>query len=401
MSQPGDPSAVARSRRLFERLLVVYPEAHRNAYGPAMAQLFRDQCRDAWRARRGWGLAALWLRVVPDLVKTSLGEHLANLKGAKSMNEKINLLLRPRSAPRVVFLVVSAGVACLVFGAAALITFLVPESYVSTARIRVERDATDLAPLRDARLGGSSYDPYFIQTEFEVIQSELILDRVIGELKLNEAWAKKYGAAGPLQTATARSLLRRMIDLRPVRNTTLIEIRVYSDQPDEAAELANKLAEAYHDYRRDHARQSLLAVQHDSEERIKTQEKRVVAAQEKVARLRKELSVPDPEPATDELALKYEPYWGAKQELAAANRFLDELRLKHEAATAESGWAKAAPVEFVDRAVPGFRPVRPNKPLNLFLGAFGGMLLGLVTGAGMAWAASRIGRSLRTATAGP
>ena len=86
MSQPADPSAVARSRRLFERLLVVYPEAHRNAYGPAMAQLFRDQCRDAWRARRGWGLAALWLRVVPDLVKSSVGEHLANLKEAKSMN---------------------------------------------------------------------------------------------------------------------------------------------------------------------------------------------------------------------------------------------------------------------------------------------------------------------------
>jgi len=36
------------------------------------------------------------------------------------------------------------------------------------------------------------YDPYFIQTEFEIIQSQLVLNSVIDKLKLNVAWGKKY-----------------------------------------------------------------------------------------------------------------------------------------------------------------------------------------------------------------
>jgi len=75
-----DSKALALSGRLFQRLLAAYPKAHRREYGQAMAQLFRDQCRDAWRASRGWGLTALWLCVIPDLVKTSVLEHISTLK---------------------------------------------------------------------------------------------------------------------------------------------------------------------------------------------------------------------------------------------------------------------------------------------------------------------------------
>jgi hypothetical protein len=35
------------SEKIYRRLLRAYPKAHRAEYGPAMAQLFRDQCRDA------------------------------------------------------------------------------------------------------------------------------------------------------------------------------------------------------------------------------------------------------------------------------------------------------------------------------------------------------------------
>ena len=34
----------------------------------------------------------------------------------------------------------------------------------------------------------------------------------------------------------------------------------------------------------------------------------------------------------------------------------------------------------MDRAEPGNKPVRPNKPLNLFLGAFLGAVLGAICG---------------------
>ena len=93
------------------------------------------------------------------------------------------------------------------------------------------------------------YDPYFIQTEFEVIQSEIILDKVIDALDLNEKWRKKYNYEGKFKTSETRAALKRMIELRPVRNTSLIEITVYSDDKNEAAQIANSIATVYTDYR--------------------------------------------------------------------------------------------------------------------------------------------------------
>src|SRR5271165_3898092 len=78
----------------------------------------------------------------------------------------------------------------LVVITATLVTFILPEQFSSTARIKVERDVTDITPMSDRAIPGS-YDPYFIQTEFEVIQSEVILGEVIKSLDLNHVWGKK------------------------------------------------------------------------------------------------------------------------------------------------------------------------------------------------------------------
>src|ERR1700759_813464 len=66
----------------------------------------------------------------------------------------------------------------LVVITATLVTFILPESYSSTARIKVERDQSDIQTLAGGQVMGS-YDPYFIQTEFEVIQSEVVLGKVV------------------------------------------------------------------------------------------------------------------------------------------------------------------------------------------------------------------------------
>ena len=60
-----------------------------------MSQLFRDQCRDAWASGRGWGLTGLWVRVLPDLIKTSVLEHLSTLKERKTMLERLGTLYTP------------------------------------------------------------------------------------------------------------------------------------------------------------------------------------------------------------------------------------------------------------------------------------------------------------------
>src|SRR6185436_6506780 len=107
----------------------------------------------------------------------------------------------------------------LVVITATLVTFILPESFSSKARIKVERDSPDI-PGMNGQSYMATYDPYFIQAEFEVIQSEIILGRVVDEQNLMVEWGKKYANGEPLKRPEAIDILRRSMDLRPDRNTS-------------------------------------------------------------------------------------------------------------------------------------------------------------------------------------
>lgn len=72
--------ARSRSERLYSVLLYLYPTAYRHAYGPLMAQLFRDLQRDASRTDPALGIARLWIRTLLDLVRTVSREQLAHAR---------------------------------------------------------------------------------------------------------------------------------------------------------------------------------------------------------------------------------------------------------------------------------------------------------------------------------
>src|ERR1051326_1615409 len=63
------------------------------------------------------------------------------------------------------------------------VTFILPQSFASTVRIAVEKDAPDIAPLFGNQ-NQSIFDPFFMQTEYEKIQSHKVLYDVIEELNL-------------------------------------------------------------------------------------------------------------------------------------------------------------------------------------------------------------------------
>jgi len=180
----------------------------------------------------------------------------------------------------------------LVVITATLVTFILPESFSSTARIKVERDQSDIATLSGQQSIGI-YDPYFIQTEFEVIQSEVVLGKVIEAMNLNERWGKKYNGGQKFTTTETMVLLKRQIDLRPVRNTSLIEIRVFSENPEEASQLANKISLAYQEYRLEQRLKFGKAGIKSLEDRFNEYEDTVRAQQNKVDDLRVQLRVPD------------------------------------------------------------------------------------------------------------
>lgn len=77
------------SRRLYSRLLKLYPQEHQTEYGPSILQVFTDQCRESFTERGVWGLLILWLRTLFDLGISSLREHLVLPNAASGLLQAI------------------------------------------------------------------------------------------------------------------------------------------------------------------------------------------------------------------------------------------------------------------------------------------------------------------------
>jgi serine/threonine protein kinase/capsular polysaccharide biosynthesis protein len=133
----------------------------------------------------------------------------------------------------------------LVFGAAVFITSILPEAFTSTARVKLTPNLADASQTPSSRNISGTYDPYLIQTECEVMQSEEILGSVITALDLDQEWGRRFGGGAPLKTPETMALLKSRLVLRPVRNTSLIAISVSGDRPEEAAQIANEIAQDY------------------------------------------------------------------------------------------------------------------------------------------------------------
>src|SRR5882672_3142115 len=91
---------------------------------------------------------------------------------------------------------------------ATAVTFILPESYASTAKIKVESDVNDISGGNAPSPAMSGYDPYFIQTTFEIMQSQLVLSNVIASKYLNSEWDKKYFNGETLKTTETLEILK-------------------------------------------------------------------------------------------------------------------------------------------------------------------------------------------------
>ena len=176
---------------------------------------------------------------------------------------------------------------------ATAVTFILPESYASTARIKVERDSTDVAGVGGGLtpVSQAMYDPYFIQTTFELMQSEVVLSNVIADLNLNVEWGKKFFDGEVLKTSETMEILKGRINLMPVRNTKLISITVYSDDKNEAARLANTLASAYHDYRQNQLNEQTIKALDVLQSQYQDEESQILAVQTNVTYLQKKYKI--------------------------------------------------------------------------------------------------------------
>ncbi len=180
----------------------------------------------------------------------------------------------------------------LVVITATLVTFILPEQFASTATLKIERDKSDIDELAgNSRI--SSFDPYYIQTEFEVIQSETILSNVVDVLGLNDKWGKKYNEGNKFKTHESMAILKGRLNLRPRRNTALIDVQVYSENPNDAAELANAVAETYRQWRLEKGQRLGKGGVKALDDQLKIEDEKIAKVKDELDKIRIENKISD------------------------------------------------------------------------------------------------------------
>jgi capsular exopolysaccharide synthesis family protein len=124
-----------------------------------------------------------------------------------------------------------------------LLTIWLPKQYSSTVQIEVQKDNPEVSLLEPRQLSLSA-DPFFLSTEFKIIESWRILTNVIARLNLQQELAKQNGAERWDLNDTFDYLSRRL-SVEQTRMTSLIEISVRNPSAQLAADIANQIADAY------------------------------------------------------------------------------------------------------------------------------------------------------------
>ena len=171
-----------------------------------------------------------------------------------------------------------------------VVTAFLPRWYLATTKIRVEKPEGEVR-LFQAQSSGS-YDPYFLQDQFKILQSEKILYPVIANLGLNARLAAPLGATGPLSSAlTYRYLTDKMLRVESQRSSSLIEINVYAQEPELGAAIANEVARVYSEDRITFATSGQREGLAKLRDELISQERVVSAQRDVVEKVRKDLNI--------------------------------------------------------------------------------------------------------------
>ncbi|HZV33386.1 MAG TPA: hypothetical protein VFB72_02325, partial [Verrucomicrobiae bacterium] len=170
---------------------------------------------------------------------------------------------------------------------AAIYLVATPKSYRATAEIKLEkRDWVHGQNRQDAQ---NPYDPNLAPLECQVLRSNIFFDRVAQNLGLAQTWGKIYHQGTPLTVNETRARLRSKADIKPIRDSTVIQIIVTSEDRDETARIANEFARLYMEYRQAQ-RQDLIHGKVDSlQHQWDVQNKKIEDAEARLRQIKLEI----------------------------------------------------------------------------------------------------------------
>jgi capsular exopolysaccharide synthesis family protein len=209
----------------------------------------------------------------------------------------------------------------LVVVTAYITSYFLPREYYSKVLMEVKSDDYSLKIMSTESIRDTP-DARFAPTQFQILHSKEIVYPVIDELRLRDKWA-----IGTQQLPKEQIFFRvlKMMNITEVRNTDLLEIGVFSTDPQEAANIANTVAVQYQKKRRDDQQQLINLGLAELEEEVAKQHKKVESANAEVAKIRIRDHLIDTNPETVET-----PELQINKDVATEESQLMEARLRVE-----------------------------------------------------------------------
>jgi len=133
--------------------------------------------------------------------------------------------------------------------ATVVISLVIPKEYTASAAVVVDVKSPD--PVSGMVLQGMMA-PGYMATQIDIINSERVAQRVVKLLRMDESaairaqWQQETQGKGQLVNWLA-NLLQRKLEVRPSRESNVINISYSGGDPDFAAAVANGFAQAYLD----------------------------------------------------------------------------------------------------------------------------------------------------------
>ena len=212
-------------------------------------------------------------------------------------------------------------------------------------------------------LPGFYFDPYFIQATFEIIRSSLVLSNVVVNLDLNGKWSKQRGNSSPLTTMESMATIQRNLRLAPVKHTKLIAITYISHDANEAALMANAIAEGYQNYRTESRSRYATSGLQVLQDQYQYEEQQISMLLTNVKQLRQQFGIQN-NTATNQLP-EQQPFWDEAHKLETLQKEHELLKAKIEEEKKDWVIPKTQMVQIIDRAEPPKSPIY----LDRFLGA--------------------------------
>ena len=140
----------------------------------------------------------------------------------------------------------------LAISAALAVSLVLPKKYTAQTAVLVDvRSPDPVAGAGSAPIQGL-VAPSYMATQVDIIGGDRVAQRVVKMLKLDEnprtkeRWLEATEGRGTLEGWLADSLQKRL-DVRPARESNVINITYKGSEPEEAASVANAFAQAYLD----------------------------------------------------------------------------------------------------------------------------------------------------------